>query len=81
MSVLEPIGSGVIQRLAYIGGLTNQFCSSLVAFPRLLPFVGRHGRWQSAIRQMCAIGVGAVPMVASWRPAADLSSRSRVLLN
>lgn len=64
MSVLETIGSGVIERLAYIGGLTDQFCSSLVAFPRLLPFVGRHGRWRSSIRQMCAIGVDAVPMVA-----------------
>ena len=64
MSVLEAIGSSVIERLAYIGSLTDQFCSALVAFPRLLPFVGRRGRWRSAIRQMSAIGVDALPMVA-----------------
>jgi phospholipid/cholesterol/gamma-HCH transport system permease protein len=64
MSVLEAIGGGVIDQLAYVGGLTTQFCSSLAALPRLLPFVGRRGRWVSAMRQMSAIGVSALPMVA-----------------
>ena len=64
MSALEAIGNSVIQQLAYVGGLTNQFCSALAALPRLLPFVGRRGRWRSSIRQMCAIGVDALPMVA-----------------
>ncbi|MDT7816576.1 MAG: phospholipid/cholesterol/gamma-HCH transport system permease protein [Acidobacteriaceae bacterium] len=64
MSVLEAIGSSVIDRLAYVGSLTTQFCSALSAFPRLAPFVGRRGRWRSAMKQMSAIGVDALPMVA-----------------
>lgn len=64
MSVLEGIGSGVIGRLAYVGGLTTQFWSALGALPRLLPFVGTRGRWRTSVRQMCAIGVDALPMVA-----------------
>jgi phospholipid/cholesterol/gamma-HCH transport system permease protein len=64
MSVLEAVGGGLIGQLAYIGGLTKQLCSSLGALPRLLPFVGRRGRWRSAIKQMAAIGVDALPMVA-----------------
>lgn len=64
MSALEAIGDSVIQRLAYVGGLTTQFWSALGALPRLLPFVGKRGRWRSSIRQMYAIGVGALPMIA-----------------
>lgn len=64
MSVLEAVGGSVIGQLAYVGGLTMQLGSSLAALPRLLPFVGRHGRWGSAIKQMAAIGVDALPMVA-----------------
>ncbi len=64
MSALEAIGGSVIERLAYLGSLTTQFWSAVGAFPRLLPFVGRRGRWRSAIRQMSAIGVDALPMVA-----------------
>ena len=64
MSALEAIGSSVIERLAYLGSLTTQFCSAVGAFPRLLPFLGRRGRWQTAIKQMSAIGVDALPMVA-----------------
>jgi len=64
MSVLGSIGAGVIGRLAYVGGLTNQFFQGISALPRVLPFVGKHGRWQAAIRQMYAIGVAALPMIA-----------------
>jgi phospholipid/cholesterol/gamma-HCH transport system permease protein len=64
MSALEAIGSGVIDQLAYVGGLTTQLCSSLSALPRLIPFVGRRNRWRSALRQMSTIGVNALPMVA-----------------
>ena len=63
MNVLELIGRGLIQQLAYVGGLTTQFWSGLIALPHVLPLVGKRGRWQSAIRQMCAIGVDALPMV------------------
>jgi phospholipid/cholesterol/gamma-HCH transport system permease protein len=64
MNVLEAIGSRVINDLAYVGGLTIQFWSGLRASPRVLPFVGKRGRWLAAIRQMVAIGVDGLPMVA-----------------
>ena len=62
MNVLENIGRSAIQRLAYVGGLTLQFWSGLRASPRVLPVVGKRGRWQSAVHQMAAIGVDALPM-------------------
>lgn len=65
MKVLEDIGSGVIRQLAYVGGLTSQFWSGLRATPRVLPVVGKRGRWIAAIRQMSAIGVDALPMIAT----------------
>lgn len=65
MSVLEGIGNGVIQRLAYVGQLSIQFWSGLLTIPRALPLVGRRGRWLAAIRQMAAIGVDALPMIAT----------------
>ena len=64
MSALEVIGSSVIQQLAYVGGLTTQFWSAVGALPRVLPLVGKRGRWRTTLRQMSAIGVDALPMVA-----------------
>jgi phospholipid/cholesterol/gamma-HCH transport system permease protein len=64
VNILEVIGRGVIRQLAYVGGLTTQFWSGLTTLPHVLPLVGRRGRWRSAIRQMSAIGVDALPMVA-----------------
>jgi len=64
MNVLEDVGTGVIQGLAYVGGLTMQFWSEVRATPRVLPVFGKRGRWQTAIRQMAAIGVDALPIVA-----------------
>jgi phospholipid/cholesterol/gamma-HCH transport system permease protein len=64
VSVLEAIGSSVVDQLSYVGSLATQLWSALSAFPRLVPFVGRRGRWRSALRQMAAIGVDALPMVA-----------------
>ncbi len=63
MKFLEAVGSGVIRGLAYVGGLTVQGWSGLRATPRLLPGVGKRGRWQATLRQMAAIGVDALPMV------------------
>ena len=37
---------------------------SCVPLPRVLPFVGKRGRWRTAMRQMAAIGVDALPIVA-----------------
>src|SRR5271168_5596339 len=64
MSALEAIGSSVIQQLEYVGGLTTQFWSAVGALPRVLPLAGKHGRWRATLRQMCAVGVDAVPMTA-----------------
>ena len=64
MNILEGIGGGVIQQFAYIGGLSDQFWSGIRALPRVLPVIGRRGRWRDAIRQMTAIGVAALPMIA-----------------
>lgn len=65
MKVLEDIGRSVIRQLSYVGGLTIQFWSSLRAAPRVLPVVGTRARWITAIRQMSAIGVDALPMIAT----------------
>lgn len=64
MNVLEAIGAGVINGLAYVGGLTMQMWSGLRASPSALPVLGKRGRWRAAIRQMAAIGVEGVPIVA-----------------
>ena len=64
MKILEAIGGGVTRGLAYVGGLTMQFWSGLRASPRVLPVLGKRTRWQTAMRQMAAIGVDALPIVA-----------------
>ena len=64
MNVFEDIGGAVVQNFAYIGGLSNQFWSGIRAVAHVLPMVGKRGRWQAAIRQMAAIGVAALPMIA-----------------
>jgi len=63
MSILERIGSGAIHGLTDVGELSMQFWAGLRATPRVLPLVGKRGRWQTAIRQMAAIGVDALPMI------------------
>lgn len=64
MNLFESIGAGVIDRLTYVGGLTTQWVRGVIVLPRMMPFVGTRGRWQSAVKQMYAIGVAAIPMVA-----------------
>jgi phospholipid/cholesterol/gamma-HCH transport system permease protein len=64
MNVFEDIGGAVVQNFAYVGGLSDQFWSGIRALPRVLPIIGKRGRWQTAIRQMAAIGVAALPMIA-----------------
>ena len=64
MNVLESVGSGVIDGLGYIGGLSMQLWSALCASPRVLPIIGKRGRWRAVIGQMAAIGADALPMIA-----------------
>ena len=64
MNVLEQVGGAIVQNFAYVGGLSEQFWAGVRALPRVLPMIGKRGRWQAAIRQMAAIGVAALPMIA-----------------
>jgi phospholipid/cholesterol/gamma-HCH transport system permease protein len=65
MNIFEAIGSVVLKRLEYVGGLSLQFGAAVRATPRVLPFAGRRGRWGASLKQMNAIGVSALPMVAT----------------
>lgn len=64
MKVLERIGNRVIQDLSYIGALTIQFAEGVRAIPHSLPIGGKPRRWRTAIQQMVAIGVDALPVIA-----------------
>jgi phospholipid/cholesterol/gamma-HCH transport system permease protein len=65
VNVLEDIGGGVVQWFCYLGKLTMQFWSGLCALPHLLPVLGKRGHWRAALVQMVAIGVDALPMLAT----------------
>ena len=64
MNALENIGGRVIDHLSYVGGLTMQLWYAAKASPRVFPIIGKRGRWRTAIGQMAAIGVDALPTVA-----------------
>jgi phospholipid/cholesterol/gamma-HCH transport system permease protein len=61
--VLDHVGSSTVGYLEYIGGLVIQFGKTIRALRKTLPFIGNGSRWRSAIGQMLAVGVDAVPMV------------------
>jgi phospholipid/cholesterol/gamma-HCH transport system permease protein len=63
VKLLEAIGGSVIRQFAYVGGLTIQFWSALGASRRVLPLVGKRGRWRTAMQQIVAIGIDALPMI------------------
>jgi phospholipid/cholesterol/gamma-HCH transport system permease protein len=63
ISVAERLGSATLRHLEYVGGLVIQVRNALAALRRTLPLVGNRNRWQSAVRQMLAVGVNAFPMV------------------
>jgi phospholipid/cholesterol/gamma-HCH transport system permease protein len=62
--VLEIVGGSTLRHLEYVGGLTIQLRQATGLLARSLPLVGNRNRWRSAIQQMAAIGIGAIPMVA-----------------
>ena len=62
--VLEIVGGSTLRHLEYVGGLTIQFREATSSLTKSLPLVGKRNRWRSAIQQMAAIGIGAIPMVA-----------------
>jgi phospholipid/cholesterol/gamma-HCH transport system permease protein len=61
--VLDHVGSSTVGYLEYIGGLVIQSGKTIRALPRTLPVIGNWARWRSAIAQMLAVGVDAIPMV------------------
>jgi len=64
MSAIEATGSAAIRQVSYIGDVTLQFWASLRASIRVLPIVGKRGRWQTAMKQVIAIGIQGLPMIA-----------------
>ena len=64
ISVVERLGSATLRHLEYVGGLAIQLRNAVGALRPTLPLVGNRNRWRSAVRQMLAVGVDAVPMVA-----------------
>lgn len=63
VSALERLGGATLRQVEYVGALATQFWYGLRTIARSLPLVGSRHRWQSAIRQMLAVGVDAFPMV------------------
>src|ERR1700747_677731 len=63
MPAVERLGSATLRHLEYVGGLVIQLRNALGALRPTLPLVGNPNRWRSALRQMLAVGVDAVPMV------------------
>jgi phospholipid/cholesterol/gamma-HCH transport system permease protein len=62
--VIASIGRATISSVTEIGMLTSQLWRSLLRLPAALPMIGNRRRWSSAVRQMMAIGVSALPVVA-----------------
>ena len=58
------IGRAALSSATDVGTLTIQLWRSLLRLPAALPIVGKRRRWQTAVRQMMAIGVSALPVVA-----------------
>jgi phospholipid/cholesterol/gamma-HCH transport system permease protein len=58
------IGRAAISSATDVGTLTIQLWRSLLRLPAALPIVGKRRRWRTAVQQMMAIGVSALPVVA-----------------
>lgn len=61
--VAERVGRATLRHVEYVGGLTTQLWNALRSLGRTLPLLGNRHRWQTAINQMVAIGIEAIPMV------------------
>jgi phospholipid/cholesterol/gamma-HCH transport system permease protein len=62
-SMLDQVGHSTLGYLEYVGGLVIQSGRTIRALPRTFPLIGNLTRWRSAIGQMLAVGVDAIPMV------------------
>jgi phospholipid/cholesterol/gamma-HCH transport system permease protein len=61
--VAELVGRATLRHVGYVGGLTTQLWRAVRSLGRTLPLLGNRNRWRSAINQMVAVGVDAIPMV------------------
>jgi phospholipid/cholesterol/gamma-HCH transport system permease protein len=61
--VAEFVGRATLRHVEYVGGLTTQLWRALRSLGRTVPLLGNRNRWRTAINQMVAIGIEAVPMV------------------
>ena len=62
--MLATIGRVAITATTDVGALTLQLWRSLLRLPSAMPMVGNGRRWRTAVQQMVAIGVSALPVVA-----------------
>jgi len=62
--LVENVGRATLRQVEYVGGLAIQIWNGLGSLRRTLPLVGNRNRWKSAVKQMLAVGVDALPMVA-----------------
>jgi phospholipid/cholesterol/gamma-HCH transport system permease protein len=63
LSLLNRVGASTLSHLEYVGDLVIQSGKTIRALGKTFPLIGNPHRWISAIRQMLAIGVDAIPMV------------------
>lgn len=61
--MLDQVGHSTLGYLEYVGGLVIQSGKTIRVLPKALPLIGNWTRWRSAIGQMLAVGVDAIPMV------------------
>jgi len=61
--VAELVGRATLRHVEYVGGLTTQLWRAVRSLARTLPLLGNRHRWRTAINQMLAVGVEAIPMV------------------
>src|SRR4030095_7700032 len=62
--MLAAIGRTAISSATDVGPLPTQLWRSVLRLPGALPMVGKGRRWRTAVQQMMAIGVSALPVVA-----------------
>jgi hypothetical protein len=77
--MLEYIGLRAIHGAVNVGTLTIQLWRALASLPRALPIVGSRRRWQTAVQQMMAIGVSALPVAAAMSFALVASMETRLV--
>lgn len=61
---MDRTGASTLSHLEYVGDLVIQSGKTVRALGKTFPLIGNRNRWLSAMRQMLAIGVDAIPMVS-----------------